>query len=67
MNVTAVPEQKPDVVITISWREAEILRTMLGRITGIGQGSDFASNLFIYLNNVGVRLDSSIIFSGEFK
>ena len=67
MKVTTVAEKQPNVVITISWREAEILRYMFWNIDGKGEGRDFIRDLSEKLNNVGVPHAAHISFSGNFK
>ena len=67
MKAETTPEQRPNVVITISWWEAEVLRTMLGKITGNGTGRAFADELFVTLNNIGVEVVRSVNFTGSFQ
>ena len=67
MNVTTESEQKPDVVITISWEEAEILRTMMGTLVGGGSGRCFTDELYDHLGIIDVGTNSSIKFTGRFK
>ena len=67
MNVTTVPE--PEVVITMSWQEAEILRDMCG---GTNPGKSGGELDFIHtLNNklllVGIKRSvSRRTFEGKF-
>ncbi len=70
MNVTTVPEErKPEVVITMSWQEAEILRDMCG---GTSAGCICAEREFVHtlsqkLQQVGIKQDISRRgFQGKF-
>ncbi len=67
MKVRLLSEEQPDVVITISWNEAVILRTMSEGISGLGPERVFMDEVGMTLNNVGVPLDNSTEFSGCFK
>ncbi len=67
MKVRLLSEEQPDVVITISWKEAAILRTISDEVSGLGPGRVFMNEVGMTLNNVGVPLDNSTEFSGCFK
>ena len=70
MDVTTVPEKrKPEVVITMSWQEAEILRDMCGGTNSGGPGSerDFIHTLNQKLLLVGIEcIYSRRSFQGKF-
>ncbi len=67
MQVRLLSEEQPDVVITISWEEAIILRSISEGISGLGPGRVFADDVSLALNGVGVPLDNSTEFSGCFR
>ena len=67
MKARLVPEERPDVIITMSWAEAKILRIMSYGVGGVGLGRTFTDELGAVLNVVGVPLDNSIKFHGYFK
>lgn len=68
MKVTTEPvEQKPNVVITLPWEEARMLRTVVGGISGAGRGRKFTSKLYNNLEELGLSLDHSISFHGSFS
>ena len=56
MKVETKPvEQKPDVVITLSWEEAKKLRAMCGGTGGNGPGRSFTGSLQRELSFVGIK------------
>ena len=67
MKVTTVPIQKPEVVITLSWEEAQILINVCGGIGGgsNNQGHKFTEELYDQLRNTGFK--SQYKFAGKFK
>ena len=66
MIVTTVPVQtKPDVVITLSWDEAQILATVCGGIGGADPKNRTTENLYYKLSEIG--LSSRFEFEGHFK
>ncbi|KKL17653.1 hypothetical protein LCGC14_2483440 [marine sediment metagenome] len=66
MNVTTVPESKPEVAITILWREAEILQRMLWSTGGVGEGCVFINSLSGKLGGIGVSPAEGIKFRGNY-
>ena len=67
MKVETKPiKPKPEVVITLSWEEAEILLAVVGNISGGGVGRNVTTALYNKLNNLGVGLHADITFSGSF-
>ena len=67
MKVRKEPEERPDIVITVSWREAEILLSMCENTGGLGEGRAVTDNLSIALDSVGVCYDPAVRFDGVFK
>ena len=68
MKVTTAPvQQKPDVVVTMTWEEAIILRSIVGRINGISPYRDLTSKLFDGLLGVGVGYNDAVNFHGRFE
>ena len=68
MKVRTEPvEQKPDVVVTMTWEEAIILRSIVGRINGISPYRDLTSKLFDGLLEVGVEYNDAVNFHGCFE
>ncbi len=64
--MTTVPIQlKPDVVITLSWEEAQILSTVCGGIGGTCPRTLFTEKLYFKLSDLG--LPSKRQFEGAFK
>ena len=61
MKVETVPEQKPEVSITMSWQEAEILRDMCGGTSsgGLDLERDFIHTLNQKLQQIGLRQSTS--------
>ncbi|KKK97758.1 hypothetical protein LCGC14_2649540 [marine sediment metagenome] len=66
MKAKLEPKDQPNVIITVSWKEATILRSMSEDIGGLGSGRVFTDSLGVVLNNLGVPYDESIGFSGSF-
>ena len=68
MKVTTVPiQQKPEVVITLSWEEAEVLREICGNINSSdGRGRRVTNELHDKFRDVGLRPTDEIRFSGRF-
>ena len=66
MKARLVPEERPDVIITMSWAEAKMLRRISSGIGGLGPGRDFTNEIGIVLNGLGVPL-GDIGFSGHFQ
>ena len=67
MKVETKPiEQKPEVVITLSWEEAEVLRAVVGGIYGKHNGREFTTKIFDGLRDIGINNDEEISFSGSF-
>ena len=65
---TRLPEpERIGVVITLSWEEARVLRTIVGCIGGQGRGRKVTTALFEGLNDIGVRSADSLIFHGDFR
>ncbi len=67
MKVETVPKQQPDVVITISWREAQILQGMCWNIGGSGEGRAFIDTLSDGLGDIHVEKIFDVSFSGAFR
>ncbi len=68
MKVETKPiETKPEVVITLSWEEARILRAVVGSICGMSRGRDVTSALYEGLGKEGISLAPSVHFSGRFE
>ncbi len=70
MKVETVPvQEKPDVVIKLSWDEAEILSTVCGGIAKSGgcshSGQQFTEKLYLRLDDLGIA--SKFQFTGHFK
>ena len=71
MKVETWPiEQRPDVRITLSWEEAQVLATVCGGIAGPGigkppGGQKFTQGLYSKLSDLGLR--SQFAFEGHFK
>ena len=66
MRAKLEQEKQPNVIITVSWKEATILRSMSEEIGGVGSGRDFTNDLGTTLNNLGIPYDKSTGFSGSF-
>jgi hypothetical protein len=66
MKARLEPKEQPDVIITVSWKEATILRSMSEEIGGLGPGRVFTDDLGVKLNHLGVPYDESTGFSGTF-
>ena len=69
MKVTTVPEKRPDVIITLSWDEARILKAIIGSLGGNNTGRTFVDSLFDGLERKGVESDDRVskVFSGSFS
>lgn len=69
MKVETKPiEQRPEVVITLSWEEAEVLLAVVGNISGWGQGRDVTSAIYDGITGLAVGLRSATVrFSGSFR
>ena len=68
MKVTTVSVQKPDIVITLSWEDAQILSNVCGGISPASDhdsGYKFTNILYGKLNGLG--LQSQCVFSGKFR
>ena len=65
MNVSQVP-RKPDIIIAISWKEAQILQSIFDEISGEGEGRDFTESLRNKLDGLGIKANQSILFEGSF-
>ena len=68
MKVETKPiEQKPEIVITLSWEEASVMRTVCGGIGGGSQNRYFMSSLWRELSDRGVPAHPEFEFSGNFS
>ena len=66
MNVTTVPVQlKPEVVITLSWEEAQVLSTVCEGIGGTGPEQEITERLYFKLSHLGLK--SECRFEGKFS
>ena len=64
MKVETKPiEQKPEVVITLSWEEAELLISIIGKISGKGPVQHFMNEVYAGLRKLNVESDCSLRFS----
>ncbi|KKL24241.1 hypothetical protein LCGC14_2417290 [marine sediment metagenome] len=55
MKVEMKPiEQNPEVIITLSWEEAKVLRAVCGGTSGIGPGRSFLNGLAGGLLSIGI-------------
>ena len=69
MRVTTEPvEQKPDIVITLSWREALVLREICGCVLGKGYGREVTNELHQKFGDAGLTNHNycNVSFSGKF-
>ncbi|KKL15949.1 hypothetical protein LCGC14_2500490 [marine sediment metagenome] len=66
MRVETAAQRKPDVIITVSWEEAQALRTIIGAISGVGHGRQVVDDLFDAFCDAGVEVDDLIKLSGRF-
>ena len=66
MKVETAAQRKPDVVVTMSWEEAQALRTIIGAITGVGHGRQIVDDLFGALCDADIEADDLIKLSGRF-
>ncbi len=67
--VTAPVKPLPNVVINLSWDEAQILSTVCGGIAKSGgcshSGQQFAEKLYLRLDDLGIA--SKFQFTGHFR
>ncbi|KKN03199.1 hypothetical protein LCGC14_1109930 [marine sediment metagenome] len=57
----------PKYTLELTRRNACVLKTIMGRITGFGPGREFANELYKILNcHCEIKTDGSIRFSGSF-
>lgn len=54
MKIETVSTQEPDVVITLSWKEAELLRAICGGTGGNGPGRRFTTEVEDRLASIGI-------------
>ncbi len=67
MKVETKPvERKPEVVITLSWEEATILRMVCGGVGGGGKGRNFTTRLWRDLANLPIPHNFDFEFHGRF-
>ncbi|KKL17652.1 hypothetical protein LCGC14_2483430 [marine sediment metagenome] len=68
MNVTTVPESKPEVAITASWEEARILCGVFGGIKGpvYNKNRECTDALYKELSDLLVHNAYKGIFTGRF-
>ena len=66
MKVETAAQPKPDVVVTMSWEEAQALRFIIGAISGVGHGRQIVDDLFNALCDADIEADDLIRFSGCF-
>ena len=67
MQVTTVPETRPDVIITMSWKDARILKSILSKIVGKSLGRGMIDTLFGVLGAADIESDLDVKFSGSFQ
>ena len=66
MKIETVPKE-PNVAIMLSWKEARVLRSIVGAINGGGHHRPFTDELFEALRDIGCKGDCSVNFTGHFQ
>ena len=67
MKAEKMPMEQPDVLITLSWKEAEILQVVVGGIHGASPNRDCTDKLHDVLCDLGITEVSNVAFSGTFQ
>lgn len=55
----------PDVVLTLDGKSAQVLRTIMGKIAGSGEGRAVVDRIYNALGAASVYADGNISFSGS--
>ena len=66
MKVETATTRKPDVIITVLWEEAQVLRSVLGGIYGTSTHRSLTNDLYNKLGDLGVN-EANINFGGKFN
>ena len=68
MKAELASTARPNIIITVSWREAQILRSVCGGINGASENrAECTDKLYDVLSALEIDEDPKIVFSGVFK